>query len=646
MLNQEQQKASEFLNGKCCVVACAGSGKTSVLVSRAKALIEKNHVHPQRIIMISFNRSSKRSLEERVKAEIGCKIGSKIQINTFHSLGYKIIVEYTSKDKIPYTIISERQKKNIINDICIGNRLYGSIKDIDVLGILNYISTQKNNLIEPYTEEKTRREIIEKNRIYIQNILTDQHYLNEEYLENGEKEKWNFIYQKYEQYKFQNHFLDFDDLVVQAVRILNQDKEFQKKISSRCKYIMVDEAQDMNESQWRMLEYLGSVDNNIFVVGDPCQNIYMWRGASSNRLITFMRSDDVETIHLFKNYRSTNQIIDAANKLMLSHSSEDKQIYKPMISMLGDGMSPITQIYTTSNHEADDIINFIRMRVDAIKDLKYEDIAIISRTNAQLMIYETKLYNSGIPYHLGTCISALESKEIKLIMNYLMFAVDQTNDQIFMEIINTPTRMLGSSFQNKVVEMSKKLHCCHYNALQSINLNKIQQKGVKDFIECVEKIKAFLCKSQNTPGAIVEFIRGAVKIDSMLQKIYGDNKIAVEDAKNMLDSFATIAMNYSSIEELLAAFLSMKNKAANTNGGVNLYTIHQSKGLEYPVVFVIGVSDGLLPHKLGNLTEERRLFYVAITRAKTELYFSSIEYDLKGNRLATSPYLEDIFSFS
>lgn len=642
MLNQEQQQASDFLNGRCCVIACAGSGKTSVLVDRTKSLVLKYNIPPQRIVLISFNRSSTKSLESRIQAELGSKISKKIQINTFHSLGYRVILEYIGSRNKDLGIITEKKIKSIINDLCIGHRLYKSIRDIDTAAIFSYISHQKNNLIEPSSQEESRERIIENNRKYIQNILMDQQHLNEEYLESSEKEKWDFVYRKYEEYKAENNLLDFDDLVFKAVKIMETDKEFRRRISLRCRYIMVDEAQDMNEAQWKFLELLCSENQNVVVVGDPCQNIYGWRGASRKRLINYMKAKDVVTIHLFRNYRSTNQIVSIANKVMLSDFSGEKSFYKPMQSMVGDGLNPIIQIYPTTNHEADDIINFIQLRVNGVKDLNYQDIAVISRTNAQLMVYESKLYNSGIPYQISSHQSAMESKEIKIILNYLILAVDPDNNEAFIEVINTPSRMLGSSFQRKVVETSEKMHCSYYQTLQSLQLNKFHQEGVAEFVECVEKIRNFTEKSEKSPGAIIEFIRRVTKIDAYISRSYGNNSVIVDDVKAMLDSFASLSMYYSSVEELLSAADGMRMKiTAENRTGINLCTVHQSKGLEFQVVFVIGVSDGIFPHFLGDIDEERRLFYVALTRAKKELFLSSVNQDLLGNQLSPSRYFED-----
>lgn len=641
MLNQEQKIAVQYLDGKCGVVACAGSGKTTVLVNRTNTLIKQHQVNPKRIILISFNRSSKLSLESRLIKDLGSDEANKIQLNTFHSLGYRILLEYYQSKQ--FTVINERKIRRIIGDICVGHRLYSSPKDIDYAAILSYISDQKNQLNGPLEKELDGDEILAKNQEYLKNILNNQQFLNANNLIESNREKWNFIYSQYEKIKKEKDLLDFDDLVYQAVLVLQSNQSFLAKISARCKYIMVDEAQDMNEAQWVLTELISSKHQNLFIVGDPCQNIYTWRGASSNRFVSYLNEDDVKVIRLFRNYRSTNQIIDSANKVMLSNHSSDRTIYTSMVSMVGDGMSPILQSYQTINHEADDIINFIQMRVQSERDLQYEDIAIIARTNAQLMAFESKMYGLGIPYYLGEDNSGFNSKEIQLILHYMSLAMDPSDNNAFYEIHNKPQRMLGASFLNKAKEAADAMNCHCIQAIKSLNCNKIHQTGVNELLEILKDIKSFI-DSGSAPGLVVEYIRKRINLDGYLTKMYANNEVLLEDARGMLDGLAVIALNYETVDDFLSAIKWMNASSSQTNcKGVRLTTIHQSKGLEFPVVFVIGVSEGLLPHKRGDLVEERRLFYVAITRAEQELYFSSIRQGSNGAKLGYSRFLFDIF---
>lgn len=641
MLNQEQKKAVNFLDGKCCVIACAGSGKTAVLVNRTKVLINQHRVSPQKIILISFNRNSKQSLQTRLAKELGAAQAKQIQVNTFHSLGYKILLEYSRSTQ--FTVINERKMKRIISDICIGNRLYASPKDIDYTAILEYISNKKNHLIQPEEKKLDSQTILAKNQEYIKNILENKHFLNEENINESNREKWDFIYGKYEAYKNENNLLDFDDLVYQAALALKSDKTFLDKISTRCRYIMIDEAQDMNEAQWILAELISNKHQNLFVVGDPCQNIYMWRGASSNSFVSFLSNIDVQVVRLFRNYRSTHQIVQTANSVMLSKQSPDNAIYTPMISMVGDGMLPILQSYQTINHEADDIINFIQMRVQSEGDLKYEDIAIIARTNAQLMAFESKMHGLDIPYHLNEGKSLFGSKEIQIILHYISLAINPDDNQAFKEIHNIPPRMLGASFLNKTKEAADDMHCSYIQAMKSLRLNKIHQSGVNELLTILKDVREFI-ESKVTPGLLVEYVRKRINLDDYIAKIYTNNEILYEDAQAMIDGLAMIALNYNSIDDFLAEMKWMQHTAIQSqNKGVRLITIHQSKGLEFPVVFVIGVSEGLLPHKLGDITEERRLLYVAITRAQQELYFSSIRQGTNGVQLGYSRFLSDIF---
>lgn len=640
MLNQEQKNAVEFSEGKCCILACAGSGKTAVLVNRAKNLITQYHIKPKKIMMISFNRSSAQSLKARLEQEIGSVAAAQIQTNTFHSLGYKIILEFSRLQSL--SLINEKRMRRIISDICVGHRLYASYKDIDYISIISYISAQKSRLIEPQKEKVDNAELLARSQEYVKNILAGKQFLNIDNITQSNREKWNFIYGEYEKFKKENNLLDFDDLVYQAVLILQSNQDFCEKISARCQYIMIDEAQDMNEAQWTFTELIGQKYGNIFVVGDPCQNIYTWRGASNNRMIDFLHSDDVKVIHLFRNYRSTNQIIEMANRVMMSNQSSDKEIYTPMISMVGDGMTPILQSYQTINHEADDIINFIQMRVKSEGDLQYDDIAIIARTNAQLMAFESKMYRLGIPYHCGQSNSLFELKEIKVLLAYLALAINPDDNQAFCEVYNKPQRNLGASFLSKVKDSAEIMHCSYIKSMQSIRLNKLHQSGVKELLEILDDIQKFI-ESKTGPGMVIEFIRKRIHYDAYLTKQYTNNEIMLEDAISVINALSVLALNYESITVFLSEIKILQHDSSqSTKKGVRLMTIHQSKGLEFPVVFIIGVSDGILPHKLGDVTEERRLFYVAITRAKNELYLSSIRQGANGASLGYSRFLLDV----
>ncbi|HQD92773.1 MAG TPA: ATP-dependent helicase [Bacilli bacterium] len=611
--NDNQIKAINHYTGNCCVLASAGSGKTSVLTHRIVNLINTYKVNPENILAITFSKKAKDNMKERIGNMLG-NTGDKITIETFHALGYKLLRE--SKYINFNGIIETWKQKQIIADILIKQlHIEDSDRNIDINNILRFISYQKNNLIE------ADNKLIQLNNMpYGISVMKN-------------------IYQLYESAKRKEHKLDFDDLLLYTYNLLYfKDKE-REKYQNRYQFICVDEFQDTNYAQYEILRLLGKKYNNVFVVGDPLQNIYEWNLANNDYLINFYKDwTNTTVIPLDTNYRCTQNIVDISNKLVKGIKETTHEHYYKANANKSKYKMPEFTCYENEYIESDSIAKkIIELGCD------YSEVAILTRTNFQTQAIERGLYNNNIPYEVIGNTTFYEQKEIKDMIAFLRLIDDTNNDEAFKTIYNTPNRYLGTVFLNEISVYSKQHRVSLYDSMLYFPRSHEwrYKNGIDEIKGLVNKLKR---RKKYKVGDLIEIIRNYLDYDNYISKEKYENNDRNEKIDN-LNTLVTIANKYKSIKEFLEEVDNILGFAKNSNikNKVKIMTIHKAKGLEFPIVFIPSVNNLFIPHaKSENEDEERRLFYVALTRAEKELYISStLTYNNRD--MDISPFIYDIF---
>ncbi|MDD4108858.1 MAG: ATP-dependent helicase [Prolixibacteraceae bacterium] len=584
--NKNQLKAINHYKGNCCVLASAGSGKTTVLVDRITNLINNHSVESNKILALTFSKKAVLNMTNKLNNSIPNK-NNNVNIFTFHALGYAILKE----KGFYYDIIKEWEKRKLINDICVKSLgLESDEIDVPANDILNFIAYQKNHLVKP----------------------TDE-FINIE--SPYKKETIRDIYTLYEKHKTK---IDFEDMLLKSYDIL-----LNYKYNIPYEFICVDEFQDTNKAQYEIAKLL-NIHNNLFVVGDGLQNIYEWRGSNNNYLINFYKDwSNSKVIPLNINYRSTNNIVIYSNNLMKNTLETTHKHYIESVSNKDKYKNPIINTYENETEESTGICNTIKELTEN-NNYDYKDIAILTRTNFQMQVIERSLYHNNIPYNIVDGNKFYELKEIKDILSYLRLIKDTSNNEAFLNIYNTPNRYLGNVFINKIKLYAKKYNLSLFDSMQEFPRSNEwrYKKGIDELSKLIYSLQN---KKKYSVGKMIKNIRVKLDYDKYISKDGYENNDRNEKIDN-LDALMNIAYKYKDIGLFLDEIDNMLGVNNDNANNVLLMTIHKSKGLEFPVVFVAGVSNGLLPHKKSNnINEEKRLLYVATTRAEKELFISSVE---------------------
>lgn len=601
-LDKNQIKAINHTEGNCCVLASAGSGKTTVLVNRIARLIENNNINPKNILAITFSRKAATNMKDKL-ALISDKCGN-TNMETFHSLGYKIL-----KQNNPYgnEIIKDWNKKQIINNIVVKSlHLEDNEIDVKVNDIINFISYHKNNLIHYYDS-------LDK---------PDDIPYNLEVMRN--------IYKLYEEAKKKEGKIDFDDMLLMSYDLLNTSDKVRNHYQNIYKFILVDEMQDTNTAQYEIIRLLGKTNNNVFVVGDPLQNIYEWRSANNNYLLNFYKDwYDVKVVNLNTNYRSSDDIVKISNKLVTDMKETTHKFYIESKANSSLHKSPEFTYCDDEFKEAD----YISSKIKQLNSIyPFSDFSILTRTNFQLQAIERKLYSNNIPYEIIDGNSFYDLKEIKDMISYLKLVDDNDNNDAYKNIFNSPNRYLGKVFLDEVSTYAEKKNISLYNSMLAFPRcdEWRYKKGIDEIHYMINKlrVKNNSKSKKDNVGNLIRIIRDDLNYDKYISKENYENNDKNEKIEN-LDSLVSVAEKYKTIREFLEEIdkLMEFNKNSESDNKVKVMTIHKSKGLEFKVVFVVGVNQTLLPHsKSKNENEERRLFYVALTRAEKELYISATKF--------------------
>ena len=586
-LNKNQKEAANFKNGPCLVLAGAGSGKTKVLTERIIKLIESG-VSPFNILAITFTNKAAKEMRDRISIKLN-NVANDIFVGTFHSFGLKIIRENYKDlgfDK-NISIIDREDMNSILKKIL--KELNIDVKQIPVKYVINKISFAKNENLTPEEYSKFMKGYIDETVIK--------------------------VYSKYTSVLKKNNSVDFDDLLVLPLQLFKNNKEILEKYQERYKYILVDEYQDTNTVQYDLCKVLASKYKNIFVVGDIDQSIYGWRGANFENILNFEKDyKDAKLIILEENYRSTKNILDAANSVVKNNV---KRKEKNLISTkeVGEKIKYI-RCYSEVD-EAKEVVEEIKKLI--LSGKKYSDIGILYRTNAQSRVIEEALLKENIPYKVVGSYYFYNRKEIKDLIAYLTLIYNHKDNESLERIINVPKRKIG----NKTIEKIR---------------NDANEKGISMFeaindgiaIDFKNLILKLTEESKNVNlSDLIDKILNWSGMRKELETIGGiDSEIRLEN----LEEFKSIALAFEereiySLEEFLEniALVSDFGQYKDVEDCVNVMTLHSAKGLEFDVVFLTGMEENVFPHfrSIDNedeLEEERRLCYVGITRAKEKLY--------------------------
>lgn len=586
-LNDKQKEAVMHVDGPCLVLAGAGSGKTRVLTERIVNLIN-NGVSPYNILAITFTNKAAREMRERVYNSIE-EEANKIFIGTFHSLGLKIVRENAS-------VIGYSNNVTILDRDDVNTLIKRFMKELNldtdhypVKSILNKISFAKNEGLSPEEFDKFAKAPLDMAACK--------------------------VYKMYESALKRSNSVDFDDLLILPLRIFKKDKSVLEKYQEHFKYILVDEYQDTNMVQYDMCKLLASKYRNLFVVGDMDQSIYSFRFANYMNVINFEKDNkDAKVIVLDENYRSTNNILNAANDV-IKNNKERKE--KNLWSSKGDG-DKIK--YIRCDNELEEASTVVRLTKELLdKGEKPSEIAVLYRTNGQSRVFEEAFLKENIPFKIVGSYFFYNRKEIKDLISYMHLIYNNNDDASLERVINVPRRGIGS----KTIERLRSEASISDKSMFEV-VNSGKELGFKNLIIDLTN------ESKNTDlVGLVDVILDKTGIRKELEE---KNDLESEIRLENLNEFKSIALAFQekgifSLEEFLEniSLVSDKNEYKEVDDGINLMTLHSAKGLEFNDVFLVGMEEGIFPHNRSfesesELEEERRLCYVGITRAKEHLW--------------------------
>ena len=602
--NKQQLEAINSIDGNIAVISTAGSGKTSTLIQRISNMVNNHNICSSSILAVTFSKKAKESIEDKLlQANI---IG--VNVETFHSLALKIIRD-TYGFNYYKVWTAQWEKEKVLQDIC------GCDKDeLPYNELMRFISVQKNNMVKNLDE-----------LIYI----SDMPYKDKE---------MQRIYREYEKYKEDYRLIEFDDFLNMANDILDDYRVLQK-YQNKFSYILSDEYQDVSISQSLLLQKLNT--DNLMIVGDPLQAIYSFRGGNSKFILNFDNDyDDAKIINLNTNYRCSEEIVKTANTLAKGIPDSQHRYYVESIANNGSYKKPEYTNFEDEYEEADVIAEKIKQ---SLGKYNYKDFAVLARTNAQLAKIQTVFQDKNIPFEVVNGTIFTESPEIKLLLSYLRLALNTSDDESFSYMYNKPNRWLDKKFLEETQNNAKKNHISLYDAMQTIDRRNWRFKnGINEINDVITYLQD---RRFDTVKDMIHYLRSTLPIDIFVSKgKQSDDGGSTEQIENM-DALENIAEKYSSLQDFICNINKVNEIAMDNNGRkIQLSTIHKAKGLEFPVVFIVGCNDGLLPHKKStDIYDEKRLFYVGITRAEKELYLSSTSmYNSQFNE--PSKFLKEIES--
>lgn len=608
-LNSEQKKAVMHTEGQLLLLAGAGSGKTRVITHRIAYMIKEKHISPYSIIAITFTNKAAKEMKQRVSDLLGDdSIG--IWIGTFHWACLRILRADAEKlgYKKNFVIFDSNDQRSLIKQC---------IKELN----LNTENFPERNILSQIGREKDERVTPEK---YLAINGGDYH-----------KEKIGEIYSLYQKKLFNSNAMDFDDIILNTLKLLEQEKDIRKYYQEKFKYVMIDEYQDTNTAQYVLSRYLSAGYGNLCVVGDDDQTIYGWRGANIRNILDFEKdNDNCTVIKLEQNYRSTGNILKAANAVIKNNVGRK---IKQLWTESGEG-EKINCIQIDSEHEeARYIVSKIK-EMTKLNEYKFGQIAILYRMNAQSRVLEGLLVREGVPYAIYGGLKFYDRKEVKDLLAYIRLALNIDDSISFLRAVNIPRRGVGKTTLSKIQGIATSEDINMLEASKRFIAkgdNKKSAKGLADFLNIINSIQEMRTEKKAT-----EFVTEAIILSGLEEWYKNDDPLtAQERIENIRELVSAVNDFENSVEEsdeeiIIEQYLSNITLSADIDymedetQKVSLMTLHSAKGLEFDVVFIPGFEEGVFPSQRADLEEnkieeERRLCYVGITRAKKIVYLTS-----------------------
>ncbi len=633
-LNERQKEAALATEGPVLVIAGAGSGKTTVLVNRIAYMISEKHVNPWNILAITFTNKAANEMKDRIERILGDN-AKNMWIGTFHSVCVKILracidlLGY-SRDFVIYDTADTRTlMKECLRELDVDE------KSFPVRNVLSIISNAKNDLMDAATFENAYRSD------YRMSIISR-------------------IYFRYQTKLRKNNAVDFDDIILNTVKILSENPDVLMKYQDKFRYILVDEYQDTNNSQYLLINLLSQKHRNLCAVGDDDQSIYKFRGANIGNILNFEDDfKDVKKITLDRNYRSTQNILDAANSVIKNNKG---RMGKSLWTDKGEGDKVFVYTGTNEYDEARYIAKTIKEYFDT--NGSFSDCAVLYRTNAQSRVIEEMLMRESIPYKVLSGLRFYDRKEIKDIIAYLRVISNPRDDVSLARIINEPKRKIGNATLEKARDIAEENDLSLYDVVSHADNYPEFKTAIKKLLAFSELIESFIKLKDVIP--LNELVERVLNDTGYMPALIAENTTESKTRIENIGEFMSVIEEFRKNEETgntLSEFLESITLVSDVDGydenddTAALMTIHSAKGLEFPVVFLTGLEEGLFPGMRSmdsdeDIEEERRLCYVAITRAKDRLYITkTLSRTLRGKTMPAIPsrffneipseYLED-----
>lgn len=603
-LNPEQRKAAETTEGPVLILAGAGSGKTKTLMHRIAYIIGSGKARPNQILAVTFTNKAAREMRERLAALLRERSEDRAFMpfmGTFHSICVRLLRFDGEHIQIPknYVIFDESDRQSAVKQAL--RKLGVSEKQYSPSSIANLISNAKNDLVSP-------AEYAGLAKMPLQKVAAD-------------------AYSIYERIRREAAALDFDDLIGETVRLLKTVPEVRAKWQNQFKYILIDEYQDTNAAQYNLVKLLTGDHQNLCVVGDDWQSIYSWRGADFKNILNFERDyPKTLVVKLEQNYRSTKNILDAAHNVITKNvQRSDKALWTKSSS----GAPVQIQYVSSESHEGELVVSRIKNMVD-LKLRRYKDFAVLYRTNAQSRAMEESFIRYGIPYRIVGGVRFYDRKEIKDLVAYLRLLYQPSDRASFLRIVNVPTRGLGGVSVQKFLDWQEASQLSLVEALERAETAAVlTPKARKSFADLGEMLARL--KEASEAMSLPDLIEAVIKRIGYLSHL-DDGSLQAEDRAENVKELVSVAREYADLG--LAGFLeevalvSDLDEVQANQDAVLLMTMHAAKGLEFPVVFMIGMEESIFPssrslYDQNDMEEERRLCYVGMTRAREELVLTS-----------------------
>ena len=588
-LNEQQKEAVLYNDGPLLIIAGAGAGKTKTLTTKIAYLIEEGLAHPYNVLAITFTNKAAKEMKDRLYALIG-DLAKKVQVSTFHSFGLKLLREnyeklgYESNFVIMDSDDSLTVVKKIVKDLGYDPKIYNP------RAIRNKISSCKNEMMTP--------------EIY------------ERYAVSDYEKVMHQVYEKYEDKLKKNNSVDFDDLLLLPIKLFKENPSTLQKYQDLYQYILIDEYQDTNEAQYILSKLISAKNRKITCVGDDSQSIYSFRGANYKNILNFEKDyKDAKTILLEENYRSTSTILDAANQVIRNNKQrKDKNLWTSR------GKGEKIKYYRAYNEK--DEAQYVIRKIKELrnKEVEYKDIAVLYRTNAQSRVLEEEMLKENMPYRVIGSFYFYSRKEIKDLIAYLRLIHNSKDNVSLLRVINTPKRGIGLKTIENLTAKADEEGTSIYEAITS---------GKElEFKKTIEQLK-----SLSEELTLTELIDKVLDASGLRQELESEKTLEAEVRLENLEEFKSITKSFEEREGLISledflleiSLISDVEEYKDDPNRISLMTVHSVKGLEFDHVFVVGMEEGIFPHmnslmETSEVEEERRLCYVAITRAKDDLH--------------------------